>query len=249
MVIADPSAEVLDLVRALGDPAPSVAPAGSQRRAELVRRRFGVALPPPFAGVPAAEEPIRPAVAHDGAAIASIKWRAFGTSYRGVLPDTFLDARDVVPPASFWTGRAMVQPSRRHRLLVWGRPGRVFGYVDTGPAHPDDLPAASGAVEAGGPGAVGEVYELYVDPAAQGLGGGARLLAAGAAALADAGFARLELSVMARNERAQRFYRAQGWNPTGRVVHVDLGSLAFDEARFARGSTSDGGHASDGGRS
>ncbi len=229
MVIADPSAEVLDLVRALGDPAPSVAPAASQRRAELVRRRFGVALPPPFAGEPGPDEPVRAATAHDGAAIAAVKWRAFGTSYRGVLPDAFLDQRDVVPPASFWTGRAMVPPSRRHRLLVWGRPGRVFGYVDTGPADVD--------------GAVGEVFELYVDPTAQGRGGGARLLAAGRGALVDAGFARLELSVVATNAGAQAFYRRQGWGPTGRVDHVDLGSLAFDEVRFSPEAMPAGGDA------
>ena len=73
----------------------------------------------------------------------------------------------------------------------------MFGYVDTGPAHPDDLSSASDAGATDGSGAVGEVYELYVDPAVQGLGGGARLLAAGSEALDDAGFARLELSVVA----------------------------------------------------
>ena len=36
-----------------------------------------------FAGVPGGRPP---------AAIACIKWRTFGTSYRGVLPDSFLDA-------------------------------------------------------------------------------------------------------------------------------------------------------------
>lgn len=227
MVIADPSAEVLDLVRALGDPAPSVAPPPSQRRAELVRRRFGVALPPPFAGSPGDDEPVRLATAHDGAAIAAVKWRAFGTSYRGVFPDAFLDGRDVVPPASYWIGRAMVPPSRRHQLLVWGRPGRVFGYVDTGAASDD----------------VGEVFELYVDPVVQGLGGGARLLDAASGALAAAGFTRLELSVVATNPRAQAFYRHQGWAPTGQVVHVDLGTVAFDEVRFARPPAAPTGHA------
>jgi ribosomal protein S18 acetylase RimI-like enzyme len=245
VVIADPSAEVLDLVRAFGDPAPSVAPASAQRRAELVRRRFGVALPPPFAGAPAAEEPVRAATALDGTAIAAVKWRAFGTSYRGVLPDAFLDERDVVPPASYWTGRAMVPPSRRHRLLVWGRPGRVFGYVDTGPAHPGELGDGADAEV----GDVGEVFELYVDPAAQGLGGGARLLEAAGIALVDAGFARLELSVVATNARAQAFYRRRGWAPTGRVVHVDLGTLVFDEVRFARGPEVPIGHAPEQARS
>jgi ribosomal protein S18 acetylase RimI-like enzyme len=231
VVIADPSAEVLALVRSFGDPAPSAAPASAQRRAELVRRRFGVALPPPFAGQPAPEEPVRAATAHDGAAIAAVKWRAFGTSYRGVLPDAFLDERDVVPPASYWIGRAMVPPSRRHHLLVWGRPGRVFGYVDTGPAHLGDVASAPDGLAADD---VGEVFELYVDPAVQGAGGGVRLLDAARSALVDAGFRRLELSVVATNDRAQAFYRRQGWEPTGRVVHVDLGSLVFDEVRFAR---------------
>ncbi|MCU1352203.1 MAG: hypothetical protein JWM05_1412, partial [Acidimicrobiales bacterium] len=51
--------------------------------------------------------PVRPAAATDGAAIAAVKWRAFGTSYRGILPDELLDRREVVPPVAFWVGRAM----------------------------------------------------------------------------------------------------------------------------------------------
>lgn len=227
MVIGDPAAELIELVRALGDPAPAEAPDGARRAAALVRRRFGLSLPPPFAGRPGSEEPVRTAVAADGAAIAAVKWRSFGTSYRGgVLPDAFLDTRDVVPPVSFWTGRAMVPPSRRHRLLVWGRPGVVYGYADCGPVLPD---------EAGDPWPdAGEVYELYVDPAVQGTGGGRRLLAAAEEALGDVGYDRLELSTLAANRSARAFYEASGWSSTGRVDHVDLGVVAFDEVRYAR---------------
>ena len=227
MVVADPAAELLRLVTDAGDPAPSHATAADVRAAELVRRRFGLALPPPFVGEPADDEPIRVATAHDGAAIAAIKWRAFGTSYRGgVLDDAFLDQRDVVPPASFWVGRAMLPPTPDHRLLVWGRPGRAFGYADLGPVHDEDLePGTSPA---------GEVYELYVDPTVQGRGGGARLLDAAVGWFGARGLGRAELSTIATNPRAQGFYRAAGWEPTGRVHHVDLGSVAFDEVRFAR---------------
>lgn len=233
MVVADPAAELLGLVRGLGDPAPAVAPAGANRQAALIRRRFGLSLPPPFAGEVGPDEPIRPAVAADGAAIAAVKWRVFGASYRGgVLPDEFLDVRDVVPPASFWTGRAMVPPSRRHRLLVWGRPGSVHGYLDAGPVHADDADRAWPEA--------GEVYELYVDPSAQGRGGGARLLEAGACALAEVGYRRLELSVLATNPAAQAFYAAQGWVPTGASRHVQLATVAFDELRYARGEGVDG---------
>lgn len=228
MVVADPAAELLRLVTAHPDPPPSTATPAERRAAELVRRRFGLALPPPFAALdPAA--PVRVAVAADGPAIAAVKWRAFGASYRGgVLDDGFLDRREVVPPASFWTGRAMVPPSRRHRLWVWGRPGVVLGYLDAGPVHPEDRADDDDGAEAG------EVYELYVDPLAQGHGGGGRLLDEAECWFADLGCERVELSTLATNPDAQAFYRARGWEPTGRVIPVDLGVVAFDEVRFAR---------------
>jgi ribosomal protein S18 acetylase RimI-like enzyme len=238
MVIADPASELVGLVRELGDPAPAEAEEPVRRRAELIRRRFGLALPPPFVAPPGPEEPVRVAAAVDGPAIAAVKWRVFGTSYRGVLPDHFLDAREVVPPASYWTGRAMVPPSRRHRLLVWGRPGSVYGYVDCGPAHADDLAGDHDPDEAG------EVWELYVDPSAHGLGGGGRLLRAAEAWLDGVGLHHQQLSVLRTNPRAQAFYRAHGWGPTGRVVPVDLGVVAFEELRYARAVDRDEPHAS-----
>lgn len=274
MVIADPSAELLGLVRAMGDPASDEAPPAAQRAAHLLRRRFGLALPPPFVGPPSPTEAVRPARVVDGAAIAAIKWRTFGTSYRGLLPDDFLDARGVVPPATYWTGRAMVPPSRHHRLLVWGRPGTVFGYLDAGPAHPDGSGGGpdddqDGLDEPEGPdgmhgpdgdlgaladdlgqgarrqeptaevGEVGEIYELYVDPCAQGHGGGAQLLEEAVTWLSAVGFDRLELSTLTANGAAQGFYEGHGWSATGRVDHVDLGVVTFDESRYARRRSGD----------
>lgn len=226
MVIADPGADLLRLVREVGEP-PKGATAAQQREAALLRRRFGLALPPPFLAAVNVEAPVRVATAQDGPAIAAVKWRAFGASYRGgVLPDAFLDARGVVPPVSFWVGRAMVPPSRRHRLLVWGRPGTVAGYIDVGPVHLED--ADPGEPESG------EVYELYVDPLAQGSGGGSVLLAAAEDWLRSVGYQRAELSVLDSNARAKAFYVASGWTPSGRLIPVDLGVVAFTEARFAR---------------
>lgn len=227
MVVADPAAELLRLVTGPGDPPPATAAEADQRAASLVRRRFGLSLPPPFAGPPAAGEPVRRAAAQDGAAIAAVKWRSFGINYRdGVLPDAFLDGREVVPPASFWSGRAMVPPTRGHRLLVWGRPGTVLGYADLGPVHAEE--AEAGRAEAG------EVYELYVDPTAQGHGGGTALLTAAEDWFLDVGWERGELNVLDTNRDAHAFYSARGWSPTGRSSPVDLGVVAFRELRYAR---------------
>ncbi len=227
MVVADPAAELLRLVTVHPDPPPSAATAAERRTAALIRRRFGLALPPPFASVEG-DQPVRVAVAADGPAIAAVKWRVFGANYRGgVLDDGFLDRREVVPPASFWTGRAMVPPSPRYRLWVWGRPGTVLGYLDAGPVHPEDQDPLDQED-------AGEVFELYVDPLAQGRGGGGLLLDAAETWFAEQGLARAELSTMATNAAAQAFYWARGWVPTGRVTPVDLGVVAFDEVRFAR---------------
>lgn len=226
MVVADPSVDLLRLITAAGDPPPSEPTRAAARAAALIRRRFGLALPPPFIGQPGEHEPVRVAAATDGAAIAAIKWRAFGANYRGgVLSDTFLDGRDVVPPVWFWIGRAMLPPSRRHRLLVWGRPGTVFGYLDAGPVHPDDADPTQPEA--------GEVYELYIDPVAQGHGGGTSLLTAAADWFRSVGYDRAELSTLVTNPAAQAFYRSRGWQPTGRIIPVDLGTVAFEEMRFA----------------
>lgn len=235
MVVADPTAELVQLVRSMGDPAPAEATPAQRRQAELIRRRFGLALPTPFVGPPGEREPVRVATATDGAAIAGVKWRVFGTSYRGILPDDFLDRRDVVPPAPFWVGRAMVPPSRSHRLFVWGRPGTVHGYLDCGPAHPEDV-AADGLGDGDPAGAdrVGEVWELYVDPAAHRRGGGGALLAAAEDWLDAAGLHQQVLSVLGSNRAAQAFYRSNDWEPTGRTVPVDLGVVAFEEHRYMR---------------
>ena len=99
---------------------------------------------------------MRPAVPADGPAIAAVKWRASAVAYRGVLPDAFLDQAELVPPVGFWVGRALRPPSRRHALVAWGRPGSVLGYADVGPCRDPGVD----------PERVGEVYELYVDPAA-----------------------------------------------------------------------------------
>lgn len=227
MVIAEPSAELLALVVGGGDPAPTDAPAEAIRAAALLRRRFGLSLSLPFVDPPSADEPVRVASAVDGPAIAAVKWRTVGTNYRGILDDGFLDRREVVPPPTFWVGRAMVPPTRDHRLFVWGRPGVVYGYLDCGPVHPDDAVPERPAA--------GEVYELYVDPVAQGHGGGRRLLDEAESWFAERSFAAVELSVLVGNERAHDFYRAAGWSSTGAVKPVDLGVVAFDERRLMKG--------------
>lgn len=220
-MLQDPSAELLSLVRRCGD-APSPA---DREAAALVRRRFAVALPPPFAApVDPSTAPLRLAVPTDGPAIAAVKWRTFGVSYRGVFPDAFLDQRDVVPPASYWIGRAAVPPSRQHALVVLGRPGEVHGYCDAGPCRDEGMD----------PRTTGEVYELYVDPTAQRSGGGRRLLDETVDRLTAVGAVDVRLWVVAANTDGRAFYEAGGWEADGATRREDLGVVVLDELRYRR---------------
>ncbi|CAM3556010.1 GNAT family N-acetyltransferase [Smaragdicoccus niigatensis] len=75
----------------------------------------------------------------------------------------------------------------------------ICGFVTTGPC-PDDEPAT-----------VGQLWALYVDPDSWGRGVGKALLTLARSRLVDQGFVEAVLWVLVGNERAERFYRQDGW--------------------------------------
>ncbi|MGE0409870.1 MAG: N-acetyltransferase family protein [Amphiplicatus sp.] len=72
--------------------------------------------------------------------------------------------------------------------------------------------------------ALGRVHHFYVVPSHRGRGFGGLLDDYARAALAQAGRRRARLNVTARNRRARRFYKAQGW--------VDIGPSGEAALRF-----------------
>lgn len=209
-MIQDPSDELLAAVRRAGDdPSPP-----DRAAVELVRRRFGLSLPLPFARLPVdgEEVPVRAAVATDGPAIAATKWRSWRLAYEGILPASFLADLAVYPPAGYWTGRAAVLPSRRHALFVAGARGTVVGLVSL---EPD------------------QVKVLYVDPLVQRRGLGRALLGAALDHARATGATELHLWVAERNAPARAFYEASGWEADGeRQRFVLEPGVEMDEVRY-----------------
>lgn len=231
-MIQDPLEEVLGAsLRAADDATVADVDPGDLRDLRLARRRFGVALPPPFVPRPAAPAnlPLRPAGPGDGAAIAAVQRRAWRTGYRGLLSDAFLDDLDFSYLGAYWTGRATVSPTPRHRLLVAGPRGEVHAVVDAGPARDDDGPAGPDGLAA-----TGEIRSLYVDPSVQGAGLGAALLDAGTAELVAQGSPELVLWVVDGNEAARRFYERRGWAADGGRKVTPVGDDALTEVRYRR---------------
>lgn len=230
-MIGDPLGEVLDASLRVDDLADDTVPAGDRERLALARRRFGVSLPPPFAARPArpAELPVRPAGAGDGAAIAAVQRRAWRVRYRGLLSDAFLDRLDFSYLGGYWSARAAVAPTRRHRLIVAGRPGEVHGVVDVGPARDADAPRG-----ADGLATWGEVRSLYLDPTVFGCGVGPALLDAAVAALAREEPDRLVLWVVEGNVAARSFYERRGWTADGATKVTAVADEELVEVRYAR---------------
>jgi GNAT superfamily N-acetyltransferase len=229
-VIRDPLEEVLGASRRAADDATvDTVDAGDLRDLRLARRRFGVALPPPFVPVPGAPGalPIRAAGPGDGAAVAAVQRRAWRHGHRGLLPDAFLDDLDLSYLGAYWTGRATVSPTPRHRLLVAGPRGEVHGAVDVGPAQDD-----TGPVGPDGLPVAGEVRNLFVDPSAQGAGLASALLAVAFEVLVAQGCPEIVLWVLEGNARARRLYEHRGWSPDDGRRPSPVGDGALSEVRY-----------------
>jgi len=123
---------------------------------------------------------VRTAGAADAEAVAAVEIAAWKTAYRGIVPDWVIDGLDLEQEAAVWRGRLRQQEVVRVAVAELDEspePRRLVGYVTEAPAR--------GADEAG----LGEVWAIYVDPAAQGRGAGRALMDAAVRPLAIRGFA------------------------------------------------------------
>jgi GNAT superfamily N-acetyltransferase len=75
---------------------------------------------------------------------------------------------------------------------------------------------------------VGELYAIYVDPLRWGLGAGRALIERAEASLRGSGFPTALLWVLRGNERAERFYRAAGWEQDGEKEDVFQGATVTE---------------------
>ncbi|MGW0994848.1 N-acetyltransferase family protein [Streptomyces sp. NPDC002523] len=163
---------------------------------------------------------IRPMALADCERVSEIRVRGWRHAYRGLIPQTYLDALDVSADAErrrAWFARsddAVVN-------LVAEQDGRIVGWAALGPYRDGEVRTSDA-----------ELYALYVDPEHLGSGIGRALLAESVERCA--GYPRMFLWVLKENSRARRFYERAGFRPDGAEEPFDVDGVRVPEIRYVR---------------
>ena len=162
---------------------------------------------------------LRDARPEDAAEVAGVNVRSWQVAYRGLLPDEYLDGLRAEDRAQRYTFDLVGPEHPATTVALEG--DAICGFVTTGPAK-------------GGAQRTGEVNAIYVDPKAWGRGVGRVLMANARSRLCGLGFTEAVLWALTGNDRADRFYRADGWLPDGQRRDEDVWGIRVSNIRYRR---------------
>jgi GNAT superfamily N-acetyltransferase len=140
---------------------------------------------------------IRPASAADARSIAQVRIDSWRTTYRGLIPDAYLDAMEVDASVAMWE-RVLSAQDTPVSVFVASHDGEVVGF------------AAGNALKEARHGADAEITAVYLRREYQHAGIGRRLLAAVVDAQRRHGATAMIVWVIAGNKNARRFYEELG---------------------------------------
>jgi GNAT superfamily N-acetyltransferase len=167
---------------------------------------------------------IRRARDDDAAAIAAVHVRSWQETYRGLLPQDYLDALDPARRVPLWERTLAATDWPRAGTHIAELNGAVVGFANVCPTRDAD----------GDPVATGELASIYLHPTVWGKGFGRELMIASLQTLSEAGFARATLWVLDNNSRAVGFYGKGGWRADGATKSERLGDVLLNELRYRR---------------
>lgn len=158
----------------------------------------------------------------DCARVAEIRVGGWRSAYRGLMPQSHLDALDVSADAERHRAR-FAQADGSVVNLVAERAGELVGWACHGP-YPDGEVRTTDA----------GLYAIYVDPAQYGGGVGHALLQESLRRCRSAGHDRVLLWVLKGNARARRFYERAGFHPDGTEEPFEIDDAVVPEVRYAK---------------
>ena len=163
---------------------------------------------------------VRAALPGDAAAIAHIHVAAWQAAYVGIIDAAHLAALSVAQREAMWA-QAIAKGHPELLLAQDDSEGAMVGWI-----------ALGGCRDAGAPPTRGEIWAIHVDPAHWSRGVGRLLLQHARERLTALGKTEVSLWVLAANQRAIRFYAAQGFAPEpGSARTITVAGAPLEEIR------------------
>ena len=162
---------------------------------------------------------IRPANLNDADAIGRVHVQAWQETYRGLMPDAYLDAMSADERAKAWRERIPTLGERRQALAVaLDDADEVVGFAGSGPARQKELAAE------------GEIYMINIIDRGKRRRLGTRLMLTMPERLEVFGCTSVGLWVLAANSPARAFYARLGGAPDVTLDHEHGGAVLVDIA-------------------
>jgi GNAT superfamily N-acetyltransferase len=152
--------------------------------------------------------------------VGELRIRGWRAAYRGLVPQSYLDALDMEADAEQHRARLTRGDGTVTDLVAEGG-GDVIGWAAHGPYR--DGSQRTGHVE---------LYALYVSPELLGAGVGRALLAESARRCTAAGRERMFLWVLKGNARARSFYERAGFRADGAEEPFEVDGVVVPEVRY-----------------
>ncbi len=168
-----------------------------------------------------AEIAIRTASVADAERIAAVHIASWREAYADVVPQEYLDSLDHAARTEQWR-ETFTYLDRGTSVWVAEEEREVLGFASLGPSRDEDADRTTM-----------EIYTIYLEPSAWGRGVARELMRTVLAALPPG--AAVTLWVLAANERAQVFYRRNGFTADGVERMEEIGGQHFREVRYRRG--------------
>lgn len=164
---------------------------------------------------------IRPANVNDAESIAMIHVETWQFTYRGQLPDDYLNSLSVKNRAAQWR-EGLAKPHLDNWTLVAETNGQITGFCTVGKSRDDDADDKTG-----------ELWTIYIDKEHMGRKIGSFLMREGLKILKDHGFKKATLWVLESNKRGRKFYETRGWISDGKTRIVKQGNVEFREIHYS----------------
>ena len=162
---------------------------------------------------------IRCAAASNAHDIARVHVSSWQEAYRGIVPSTYLDSLSVAERETRWIE---IFERGGSETFVAEESGVIIGFTAYGATRDDNARVG-----------IGEVYAIYVAPSRWSTGIGYALWKQSRQGLADLGYSRATLWVLAANERAIRFYERVGFTLDANSESIiDIGGQSLPEVRY-----------------